>query len=173
MILYLLRHGIAEDVPPGGDDAGRRLTARGRARMIAAARGMRALGLVFDVVRTSPLVRAVETAEIVADAYGVALAVERFPALASGVAPAETLRVLRAAAGPEHVLLVGHEPGLSGLVSLVLTGSAGTVALQLKKGGLVSIGLPEPWPSARATVRGALRWMLTPRQVRRLCEGHG
>lgn len=168
MILYVLRHGIAEDAPPGGDDGARRLTPRGRDKLVAAARGMRALGLAFDSVWTSPLVRAVETAAIVTDATGGAPVPQRLPALATGVAPAETLRALRAAADHAHVLVVGHEPGLSGLVSLVLTGSAGVMTLALKKGGLVALELPEPRARAGAATRGALRWMLTPRQLRRL-----
>ena len=69
MILYILRHGIAEDEAPKGDDGARRLTPRGRAKMRAVAAGMRALGLRYDVILTSPLVRAVETAAILADVY--------------------------------------------------------------------------------------------------------
>ena len=168
MILYVLRHGIAEDVAPGGDDGARRLTPRGRQKLAAGARGMRGLGLAFDGLWTSPLVRAVETATIVAQEYGGAIVPQTLPALAAGVAPAETLRALRVAAGHENVLIVGHEPGLSGLVALVLTGSTSGMTLALKKGGLVALELPEPRPRSGATVRGALRWALTPRQLRRL-----
>src|ERR1700678_2627326 len=67
MILYVLRHGSAEDEPPpGGDDGARRLTARGREKVREAAAGMRALGLKFDAILASPLPRAAETAELVA-----------------------------------------------------------------------------------------------------------
>ncbi len=168
MILYVLRHGIAEDAAPEGDDGARRLTPGGRAKLARAARGMQRLGLAFDAVWTSPLVRAVETATIVVEAHGGAIVPQVVPALTTGVAPAETLRALRVAAGREHVLVVGHEPGLSGLVSLVCTGSASALGLVLKKGGLVAIELPEPRPRGGATGRGVLRWMLTPRQLRRL-----
>ena len=71
MILYILRHGIAEDAPPGGDDGARKLTARGREKIRDGADGMRALKLKFDVILTSPLARATETAETVAAVYAM------------------------------------------------------------------------------------------------------
>jgi phosphohistidine phosphatase len=163
MVLYVLRHGVAEELSPDGDDASRRLTPGGRRKMRAAAAGMRAIGLAFDVILTSPFARAAETAAIVADALGGDLAPEEFAALEQGVAPVETLRALERVARHEHVLLVGHEPGLSALVALLLTGSADGLKLLLKKGGLVALEMDDP-------ERGGamLRWVLTPRQLRRL-----
>jgi phosphohistidine phosphatase len=167
MILYILRHGIAEDAPPprGGDEA-RRLTPRGRDRVRAAAAGMRAFGLKFDVILTSPMARAAETAELVAAAYSGALSPQKLAALSAGVAPAETLTALKPYERHENVMVVGHEPGLSSLASLLLTGSASNLALDLKKCGLVALELPN------GLGRGGARlcWMLTPRQLRRLCE---
>jgi phosphohistidine phosphatase len=163
MMLYVLRHGVAEDVSPDGDDASRRLTPAGRRKMRAAAAGMRAIGLAFDVILTSPFARAAETAAIVADVLGGDPSPDEFPALEQGVAPADTVRALQSVARQEHVLIVGHEPGLSALVSLVLTGSPDGMRLLLKKGGLVALEMESPG-RAGAT----LRWMLTPRQLRRL-----
>jgi phosphohistidine phosphatase len=164
MILYILRHGVAEDAAPGGDDASRRLTPRGRSKMEEAAAGMRALGLELDVLLTSPLPRAAETAAIVAAAYRGRPAPKEFPALAPGVAPAETLQVLRPFARYEHVMLVGHEPGLSRLASLVLTGSPDRLAIDLKKGGCIALELDKLVPPSGAT----LHWLLTGRQLRRM-----
>ena len=77
MILYILRHGPAEnEPPPGGDDGARRLTARGREKVREAAAGMRALGLKFDAILASPLPRAAETAELVATVYSTGPAPE-------------------------------------------------------------------------------------------------
>jgi phosphohistidine phosphatase len=59
MMLYIVRHAIAEDAPQGGDDAARRLTPDGRRKMAEVARGLRALRVAPDVVLTSPLVREV------------------------------------------------------------------------------------------------------------------
>src|SRR4029077_5174065 len=65
MMLYVVRHAIAEDTAPSGGDAARRLTSEGRRKMEQVARGLRALGIEPDVILTSPLVRAVETTRIV------------------------------------------------------------------------------------------------------------
>ncbi|HZO81572.1 MAG TPA: phosphohistidine phosphatase SixA [Candidatus Binataceae bacterium] len=165
MILYILRHGIAEDGPPaGGDDGARRLTARGRDKVRAAAVGMRALGLKLDALLTSPLVRAAETAELVAAAWSNAPKPETLAALATGVSPAETVSALKSYERHDQVMIVGHEPGLSSIASLLLTGSANSLAIDLKKCGLIALKLPDGVGRGRAQ----LCWMLTPRQLRRL-----
>jgi phosphohistidine phosphatase len=169
MILYILRHGIAEDVAPKGDDGARRLTSRGRARMRAAAEGLRALGLRFDVILTSPLVRAVETANILAGVYAGKPAPQELPALAAGTPPAETVRALRPFARHEHVVIVGHEPGLSGIASLLLTGSPAGASIELKKGGMIAIETGALLRASGGVARGAtLQWHVTPRQLRRM-----
>src|SRR5262245_32744129 len=72
MELYFLRHGVAADVgPEGGGDAGRPLTVEGIAKIKEEARGLRRLGVRPDIVLTSPLVRARQTAEIVRHALGL------------------------------------------------------------------------------------------------------
>jgi phosphohistidine phosphatase len=164
--LYLLRHGIAEDVAPSGDDGDRRLTPQGQARMRAEAAGMQRLRLTFDAILTSPLARAAETAAIVAAAFPKAGDVRVIAELATGVPPPEMLRAL----GPylrrhDAVLAVGHEPGLSRLAALLLTGSGDGLQMEVKKGGLIAI-------EAHATRRptASLCWMLTPRQLRRLAR---
>jgi phosphohistidine phosphatase len=163
MILYIFRHGIAEGHAPDGNDGTRKLTVKGREKLKDAAAGMRALGLKFDAILTSPLARAAETAEIVAAAYGNVPAPQVVPALASGFAPAEAASALKAFAKQEHVMIVGHEPQLSALASLLVAGSPDAVRLELKKGGLIALEL-----SGRADRAGMLLFMLTPRQLRRL-----
>jgi phosphohistidine phosphatase len=166
MILYVLRHGVAEDAGPRGDDASRRLTPRGREKMRRAAAGMCALGLRFDVILTSPLPRAAETAALVAQAYRGGPVPRELPALASGVAPAETLRALRPFARHEHVMIVGHEPGLGMLASQLLSGSPDAVTVDLRKGGLIALDVPHV-PPTRAS-GATLRWMLSARHLRRM-----
>ena len=163
MTLYVIRHGIAEDAGPGTPDEARRLTPVGRTRMRGVARGMRALGVGIDVLLTSPLVRARETAEIVAEVYGN-IALREVPALASGVAPAETVRALRPFARRARVAIVGHEPGLSGIASLLLTGSTEGVRIALKKGAVIALEVETLGPRSDAT----LRWLLTAKQLRRI-----
>jgi len=162
MMLYVLRHGIAEETAAGGD-AARRLTAEGRTKMRAAVRGMQALAVRIEALLTSPYARAAETAGIVAAGYGAPLTPQTFPALEAGVPPVETLRALRPFARRDHVMIVGHEPGLSEFASLVLTGSAHGMAIDLKKGGLIAIELARVAPPGGAV----LRWLATPRQLRR------
>src|SRR5207247_11109029 len=81
-----------------------------------------------------------------------------------GVAPVETVRARRAFASHEHVAIVGHEPGLSGVVALLLAGSPDGLRLVLKKGGLVALEVRDTGRGRAAT----LHCMLTPRQLRRL-----
>jgi phosphohistidine phosphatase len=164
MILYILRHGIAEDAPAGGDDGARKLTARGREKLRDSVQGMRTLGLKFDVILTSPLARATETAEVVAAAYANDPPPQVVPALATGVPPQETIAALRPFAKHRRVMVVGHEPQLSAIASLLMTAAPGAANINLKKGGLIALEVP-----ARAEPGGAqLRWMLTPRQMRKL-----
>jgi len=163
MILYVLRHGIAEDASASGDDSSRHLTPGGQKKLRAAAIGMRDFGLRFDAILTSPLARAAETAAIVAEAFGREPAPRELQALEPGVAPAETVRALRPFSREEQVMIVGHEPGLSGVVAFLLTGSPDGLKLVLKKGGLVTLEVGDP-----GRTRAVLRWMLTPRQMRRL-----
>ncbi len=164
MILYIMRHATAEEAASDGDDGARRLTSRSRDRMGEAAAGMRTLGLKFDVILTSPLARAAETAELVSAAYGNEPAPQVLPALATGVAPAEVVSALKQFARYGEVMVVGHEPQLSNLASLLLTGSNDLVHLRLKTGSCVSLELPQRFDRGG----GELRWMLTHRQLRRL-----
>ena len=165
MTLYLLRHGSAEnEPPPGGDDGARRLTARGREKVRAAAAGMLALGLTFDAILASPLPRAAETAELVAAVYPGGPVPETFAALSTGVAPADTVAALKPYGRHDHLMVVGHEPGLSGTASLLLTGSANSVGFDLKKTGMIALALPDGIERGGAQ----LLWVLAPRQLRRL-----
>ena len=161
MILYVLRHGIAEDAAPGGDDGARRLTPVGRARVHDVAVGLERLGVAADTILTSPLPRAAETADVVAAVLRPKRGPRTLAALSTGVPPVKALQALRPAARRPSVMIVGHEPGLSELTSLLLTGSTDGVRLLLKKGGCVALQV------ARLAPHGAtLQWMLAPRQLR-------
>jgi phosphohistidine phosphatase len=164
--LYVLRHGVAEEARAGRDDRARRLTPAGRAKMRRAAAGLRALGIDLDALLTSPYPRAAETAALVAEAWEGTVAPQEVAALAAGVPAAETLRALRPWARRGGVMVVGHEPGLGELAALVLSGSATGLTVPLKKGGCVAIDAEQLVPPAGAR----LRWMLTPRQLRRLAR---
>ncbi len=119
MRLYFLRHGQAGDKDTWpGDDFQRPLTAGGRAEMEAAANGLRALNLKPNVVLSSPLVRARQTAEIAAQAFGMAIT-EAAP-LAPGCDLDGLADALRPYRQVDEVLIVGHEPDFSTLIGLLI-----------------------------------------------------
>jgi phosphohistidine phosphatase len=163
MNLYILRHAEAEEEAESGGDEARPLTARGRERTRAAAGGLRALGLRFDAVLTSPLLRASQTADLIADEYANNPPPQVLPALTPDVSPREALAALTQFARYEEVLVVGHEPQLGKLAGLLLA-SDGAVAIRLKKGACVALELPKAIEPGAAE----LRWMLTQRQLRKL-----
>lgn len=164
MMLYILRHATAEEASPSGEDGARRLTERSKEKMRGAAIALRELVPRFDSILTSPLARATETAEIVAAAYENKPAPQVLPALATGVAPSDAVVALRTFAKLADVMIVGHEPQLSAIASILLTGAADAVNLKLKTGGCIAIDLPARFDRGG----GELRWMLTHRQLRRL-----
>jgi phosphohistidine phosphatase len=124
-VIYLLRHGEAED--GDGDDAARRLTAKGERQARAAGRALQEIGVVIEVCLTSPKVRALETARLACEALGVE--VEVTEALRGG--PFDALDL---GAGRGEALLVGHEPDFSAEVTR-LTGAN----VALKKGGVAVV----------------------------------
>jgi phosphohistidine phosphatase len=164
MMLYILRHATAEESSTSGDDGARKLTERSKEKMRQAAAGLREMGLKFDAILTSPLVRAAETAEIVSTAYGITPPPQVLPALATGVAAAEAVAALRAFAKHDDVMIVGHEPQLSAIASILLTGTSDAVKLKLKTGGCIALALPARFERGG----GELRWLLTHKQLRQM-----
>ena len=166
MNLFLLRHAIAVDPGSlsGASDADRPLSPEGKKKMRKIARGMKALDLSFDLILSSPYVRARETAEIVAHEFGSAL--EFTPRLAVGGDPAALVAEV-AVRGREmgDVLLVGHEPQLSRLISHLLSGHSG-LSVTMKKGGLCKLDVPRLSYARSAS----LEWLLTPSQLAHLRE---
>jgi phosphohistidine phosphatase len=166
MELLVVRHGIAEDrvafAKTGKGDEERPLTADGRRKLARCARGLRRLVPSIDLLATSTLVRATQTADVLGEAYR-GLRTVRLAELAPDAKPAALLPWLRAQRRRPTVAIVGHEPHLSAVVELLLAGgSAGF--LELRKGGACLVSLAGP-----AAAGGAeLRWLLTAGQLRRL-----
>lgn len=160
MKLCLVRHAIAIDreTPNLVSDAARELTAEGTEKMRRNARAMRKIGLVFDAVWTSPLIRARQTAEILADAFDPKPPVEVVRALEPCGHFEDLLTRLRERQGTETIALVGHEPSLGKLASFMLGGPR-NVAIPFKKGGAACIELEDLQPP----LRGELKWLLTPK----------
>jgi len=163
MNLYLLRHAIAAPLGTSGGfaDSKRQLTTEGRTKTRRAAKGMKALGLDFDVILSSPYLRAKQTAEIVSDIFDAQTQLRYSDHLKPSGKPDALLRqILQLAKPPDNVLLVGHEPHLSSLISLLISGQT-DCALAMKKGGLCKLSTDALRPGRCAT----LEWLLTPRQL--------
>jgi len=166
MMLSLLRHGIAVDLgSPGHDEDGARpLTAKGERRMRRIAEGMLALGLAYDLILSSPYLRARQTAEIVAQILKTPAGVHLFDTLAPEGNPRQLIEALHADHRErQDILLVGHEPYLSRLISVLLAGNP-NLPVVMKKGGLCTLDVE----ALRFGRCASLVCLLTPRQLRRL-----
>jgi len=158
--VYLVRHGEAEEQRPGRRDEERELTREGRVQFEGVVAGLAALGIGLDKILTSPLIRARQTAEILAQALPGPKPQE-IAALAPGGSFEAVFHVLRHPVS--GIALVGHEPALGTLVSLATTGVA-SGAMPLKKGGVACLKFSgEPCPKG-----AVLSWLLTPKQLRRM-----
>jgi phosphohistidine phosphatase len=160
--LYLIRHGIAEargDAWP--DDSKRPLTERGIARLRKEARGLLRLGVTFDVVLTSPLTRARQTADAVASTFDPRPPIVVIESLSPGGTHQAVLADLEKQARRSRIALVGHEPGI-GELGARLIGSRHP--LEFKKGAVCRIDFDTLPPAGP----GALRWLITPKILRAL-----
>lgn len=158
MQLLLLRHGIATSGVP---DASRALSPAGRERTQAVLQRLVGLDLLAGALYTSPLLRALQTAEL-AVAAGLAPALQLAPALAPGADALAWLLPQLAGAqvtGVTRLALVGHEPDLSGLAAQLI--GAPPASLQLKKAGVILLG----WPLAGSPAAGTatLQALLSPK----------
>lgn len=118
MKLYVMRHGPAEDRRAGLAEFDRQLTAKGRDQTAAAARGLARLEIMPAHIISSPLVRCMQTAELAAAELTPGQPPEPVSALAAGAPPGEMLQAVRSRG--EAVMLVGHDPDVSRLVSGLL-----------------------------------------------------
>jgi len=167
MNLYLLRHGIAVagDEPGIESDSERPLTPKGIKRMRKAAKGLRRLGISFDAILTSPLIRARQTADIVSEALGLQSQLQEISGLAPESSVDNLLFGLTRFQNREHLILVGHQPLLGETAVFLLRGKHdSSLDIPLKKGGICRIEIDSIPPGKP----GALHWLLTPKQVRLL-----
>lgn len=165
MELLVIRHDEAEprDASLGARaDAKRALSAAGRKRARRAAIALARLVGKVDVLASSGLRRADETAQAIADELG-GLAVETVDALLPGAKPERLAAWLRGIERQATVAIVGHEPGLSALVTWLVSGVSKSV-LELGKGGACLVEIP----GRIAPGQARLVWLLRPGQLRRL-----
>ena len=140
MNLILLRHGKAEDLNPDGDGA-RALVEKGRKQARRAAKLLKRVKLLPDIVLTSPLVRARQTADEFCETAGIPGAIIQ-GWLACGMNPQQALQELAAFGEFQHVAIVGHEPDFSRLIEWVVGASGGSV--EMKKGAIACLQVTPP-----------------------------
>jgi len=146
-------------------DSERQLTPKGKRQLRQTAAAMKKMGLRFDLILSSPYLRAKQTAEIVTESLNLKRQLSFSNALAPDGSPENLIRQLNGLKPAlESVLLVGHEPYLSHFISLLVTGGM-ELTMDFKKGGLCKLETEKLSHDRCAT----LVWLLTPRQMKLMC----
>jgi phosphohistidine phosphatase len=163
MNLYVLRHAIAVDPgsPAYQDDSQRPLTSRGNAKMKQIASGLQHMEVEIDLILSSPHVRTRQTGEILAKCYGI----KDMPVLTPALLPeAPTSQIINEINDKysrfANVVLIGHQPHLNSLISMLISGDP-TLSITLKKGGLCRLSSDQLRYDRCAT----LEWLLYPFQI--------
>ena len=155
-----MRHGKAQAADSAAGDDGRALTTKGKDEIVSAAQWMESRGYTFDLIATSPKKRARQTADIVAAALGLKDRVAVWDALGASGDLDTICWNLGQCDDNKTVLIVGHEPTLSMLISRIISGTDDT-AIVMAKGGLAKI---RDYSFVQRP-SGRLQWLLTPKQM--------
>jgi len=157
MIIYFLRHGLALDREQWQKaDELRPLTSKGMKNMVRQAEAIRSLDLGLQAIITSPLVRAYQTADIVAKKLDLDDALVQDERLGPGFDLTKLVEILKAHPETERILLVGHEPDFSMTISALIGGGS----LVVKKGALARVDIINQEP-----LQGDLVWLLPPKSM--------
>ena len=157
MEIYILRHGIAEDAPPGQPDSERALTSDGRKKLRSVLRTAASAGVAPSLILTSPYKRALQTAQLAAEILEYKGDLLRTKALEPSSAPKTVWDEIRVHKDEDGILLAGHEPLFSRLMAYLL--GSPNLQVDFKKGAIACIEL-DRFP---AEPHGVLRWILTPK----------
>ena len=154
MEIYFLRHGDAGAADGWkGSDAERPLSREGMARMDKVAAAIAHLRPALDAILSSPLVRARQTAEIVAKRLHLARALVLDERLAPGFGPDGLRKILEERRASRGLMLVGHEPDFGRVISACIGGGS----VECKKGSLVRVDMDDV-----SSLAGILVWLLPP-----------
>jgi phosphohistidine phosphatase len=160
MILYVMRHASAGLRRPNPLlDAKRGLVKEGKDQCILMARTLSAMKVQIDAVVSSPLKRALQTAQFVATELGHEARIEVSPALAPDGSYTDFQSLLNAHEGVEGILVVGHNPNLVEFMGKLVTGNGGA-SLRLRKGAIARVDLDRHPPQ--------LQWLIDPRLARNI-----
>lgn len=167
MELYIFRHGEAgKRLPAGMKDSERGLTVAGADEVKQVAEGLASLEPEFDVIATSPLKRSVQTLDIIAKTLKNKKGrVERWDELKPEGSRLDLYKKLGGFKQESSILIVGHEPYLSAMISEIIFGNAAG-GIVLKKSGAARIDVSSMHPKPK----GQLRWLLTPKLLRRMAK---
>jgi phosphohistidine phosphatase len=156
MEIYLLRHGIAEDALPGQPDSDRALTNEGREKLRRVLKRAGAAGVAPSEILSSPLRRAVETADVAAEFLGYKGKVVKTRALVPEASPHDTWDEIRSRQDQRAILLSSHEPLMSSLAAFLL--DSPSLQVDMKKAALMRVDCER----FSSQPRGVLKWMITP-----------
>ena len=166
MNIFILRHGIAVERGTKGfeKDSERPLTSKGKRQLVKSAAAMKRMKLRFDLILSSPYKRALQTAEIVAEELKLQKRLRLSDMLKSENDPETIIGEIAALKpAPKNLLLVGHEPYLSQLISRLVSGN-GDMAMDFKKGALCKLEMEKLDGAASAQ----LVWLLTPKLMKEM-----
>jgi phosphohistidine phosphatase len=167
MDLFILRHGEAgKRIAPGHNDARRPLTVAGEEEITEIAEALERIGIRFDIILTSPLKRAYQTADIVAKEFKAQKKMQKLQELSPEGNRFAFYQKLSSFKEGTSILVVGHNPYLSEMVSEMFADEK-YGRIDIKKGGIVRIRVT----SATPKLKGELRWLITPRLLRLMSKG--
>lgn len=157
MNIYIIRHAIAEDEDPAKNDSERELTEKGAKKMRQIAKGLKKLGVEFDVILSSPYLRTRQTAEILGEVFKIKKQVTFSENLLPSADPDLLITEINEKYSVDTLVLVSHEPFISALISL-LTAKSTPVEITLKKGGVCRLTADD----LRQARRASFELLITP-----------
>lgn len=160
MRIYLVRHAIAENAGTTAyeDDSLRPLTDKGRKKMKKIVGALNDIGVGPDLIVSSPYVRASQTASILAKELKYKEEIVYSNSLVPMGEPDDMIGEINKKYSVDEIMLVGHEPNLSTLMSVLLTGNP-DISINLKKGGVCCLSIDNLQDDRKAV----LEWLITPK----------
>ncbi len=168
MDLFILRHGYAgNQLSDSMKDNKRQLTVSGKKEVVEIAKSLKKLGVKFNVIFSSPLTRAFQTAKIIAEEYKLTEQIEQSEELKPNGSKNSLYNKLSKLNIDCVILIVGHEPYLSSMINDIISNdnhNNNNNNIILKKAGLSRIKITSTVPK----FKGELRWLLTPRILKKI-----
>ena len=160
-----MRHGDAGNrLSDPIKDTKRQLTVSGKKEVIEIAKSLKKLGVKFNLIYSSPLARAFQTAKIIAEENKFTKQIEQSEELKPNGSKDFLYNKLSKLNIDSVILIVGHEPYLSSMINDIISNNKNSINIILKKAGLSRIKITSTVP----TLKGELRWLLTPRILKKI-----